>query len=65
MERKVPMMKEATPPHTHNVHMTEKVYGGDGHDHHHKMYGQHAAGHMKEHEKVMAMCGGGKTMKMK
>ena len=59
MERKVPMMNEATPPHTHNVHMTEKLYGGDGHQHHQKMYDEHAAGHMKEHDKVAAMCGGG------
>lgn len=54
-----PLMKEATPAHTHNVHMVEKVYGGDGHQHHHHHYGKHAAGHKKEHEKVEALCGGG------
>ena len=59
MERKAPMMKESSPPHTHNVHMTEKLYGGDGHTHQQKMNDEHAAGHMKEHDKVVAMCGGG------
>jgi len=53
-----PLMKETTPTHTHHVHMMEKMEDG-GHVHHHKMYGEHAAGHMKEHEKVKALCGGG------
>ena len=51
-------MKEAAPAHTHNVHMMEKMEEG-GHVHHHKMYGEHSAGHMKHHEHVKAMCGGG------
>jgi hypothetical protein len=54
-----PLMKEDTPKHIHHVHMVEKMHGGDGHKHHHHMYGQHAAGHMKEHEKVEKLCGGG------
>jgi len=62
MEREVPMMKEATPAHTHNVHMMEKMEDG-GHVHHHKVYGEHAAGHMKHHEHVKAMCGGGMAKK--
>ena len=58
-----PLMKEDTPSHTHNVHMVEKLHGGDGHKHHHHFYGQHAAGHMKEHEKVEKLCGGGMSGK--
>ena len=58
-----PLMKEPTPPHTHNVHQVDNLYGGDGHVHHHEIYGKHAAGHMKEHEKVMALCGGGMAKK--
>jgi len=57
-----PLMKEATPPHTHNVHMMEKMEEG-GHVHHHNMYGEHAAGHMKHHDHVKAMCGGGMAKK--
>lgn len=56
-------VKEKTTPHTHNVHMTEKLYGGDGHQPAHEVYGKHAAGHQKEHEKVIAMCGGGMSKK--
>ena len=58
MERKVPMMKESSPSHTHHVHMMEKMEDG-GHVHHHNMYGEHKASHMKHHEHVKAMCGGG------
>jgi len=54
-----PLMKEPTPHHPHHVHYVEKHHGGDGHKHHHHIYGEHKAGHMKEHEKVEAMCGGG------
>ena len=60
MERQVPLMKENCPPHTHNVHMMEKL-AGDGHVHEHNMYGKHSAGFQKEHDKVKAMCGGGMT----
>jgi len=53
-----PLMKESSPPHTHNVHMMENLEEGD-HSHHHKTYGEHAAGHKKFHEHVKSMCGGG------
>ena len=63
MERKVPFMKESSPPHTHNVHQVEKLYGGDGHKHHqmHVKSEHHtpADGHKMHHEHVEAMCGGG------
>jgi len=62
MERQALMMKEATPPHTHNVNMMEKL-AGDGHMHDHNMYGKHSAGFQKEHDKVKAMCGGGMAKK--
>jgi hypothetical protein len=57
-----PVSKDiAVAQHLHNVHHVEKHYGGDGHKHHHHEYGKHAAGHKKEHEKVIALCGGGKS----
>jgi hypothetical protein len=55
-------MKESSPSHTHHVHMMEKMEDG-GHVHHHNMYGEHKASHMKEHEKVKALCGGGMSRK--
>ena len=54
-----PLMKEETPKHMHHVHHVEKHHKAGGHVHHHHHYGQHAAGHMKEHEKVEKLCGGG------
>ena len=60
-----PLMNEDTPSHTIHPDHIEKMYGGDGHKHHHHFDGQHAAGHMKEHEKVQKLCGGGYTGKMK
>ena len=60
-----PLMKEETPNHQHMVHHIEKHHGGDGHKHHHNFYGKHAAGHMKEHEKVEKLCGGGMSGKKK
>jgi hypothetical protein len=45
----------------HNVDHVSKNFGGDGHSHDHEMYGKHAAGFQKEHERVQAMCGGGMT----
>ena len=62
-EREVPgQTMEKTPPHTHNVNMMEK-FAESGHTHEHNMYGKHAAGHMKEHDKVKALCGGGMSKK--
>jgi hypothetical protein len=58
-----PMMKENTPEHTIHPDHIEKHYGGDGHKHHHHIYGEHAAGHKKHHEHVKAMCGGGMPKK--
>jgi hypothetical protein len=58
-----PLMNEETPKHMIHPDFIEKTYGGDGHAHHHKFYGEHAAGHMKEHEKVAALCGGGMAKK--
>ena len=62
MKNETLMMKEATPAHTHNVHMMENLEEG-AHKHHHKTYGEHAAGHKKFHEHVKAMCGGGMAKK--
>jgi len=60
-----PLMNEKSGDHIHHVHHVEKHHGGDGHAHHHEMYGKHVAGHKKHHEHVKAMCGGGKTGSMK
>ena len=59
-----PLMNEETPKHTHMVHAMKQHEDG-GHVHHHNHYGKHAAGHMKEHEKVEALCGGGMSGKKK
>jgi hypothetical protein len=58
MEYQSKMVREANPPHTHNVHLMEEFAAGD-HKHDHNLYGKHAAGFQKEHERVKAMCGGG------